>query len=111
MLNRARRGDLAARNFGASSLKTDRMSGRQFPRSQERGPIEANPLYSEIADQGVFPRSQERGPIEAYTSPSCLSPKGQFPRSQERGPIEAIAETVCSWSDGAISALSGARPH
>jgi hypothetical protein len=37
-----------------------------------------------------FPRSSERGPIEAFTPPPARLPCGTFPRSSERGPIEAL---------------------
>ena len=38
-----------------------------------------------------FPRSSERGPIEATCPPSATAPLDSFPRSSERGPIEAAA--------------------
>ena len=84
-----------------------------FPRSRERGPIEAStnfvtPMYFRNFRAHVsaaplkrirlpaaqrlrlaFPRSRERGPIEA-SNRLRLSPTMQlFPRSRERGPIEA----------------------
>jgi len=38
----------------------------------------------------VFPRSDERGPIEANSECRCsISALTSFPRSDERGPIEA----------------------
>ncbi len=84
-----------------------------FPRSYERGPIEARktlgfglsirpfrvpmnaaPLkLSEVptsSKRGIrFPRSYERGPIEANVSGTVSDIGGGFPRSYERGPIEA----------------------
>ena len=84
-----------------------------FPRSIERGPIEAASCWHPPHDPLSFPRSIERGPIEAgpYLLP-CLpssafrvqlnaaplklllhASRGAyrhvFPRSIERGPIEA----------------------
>ena len=89
----------------------------EFPRSSERGPIEATQSPLEPPDLHRFPRSSERGPIEArscesrlltaqesydfraHRSAAPLKPDprrtsfaigAQFPRSSERGPIEAI---------------------
>ena len=84
-----------------------------FPRSLERGPIEAHrhsrswrfvrnfrvhwnaaplkplPLSSRRYEWRGFPRSLERGPIEAGPPRFCTVPSRSFPRSLERGPIEA----------------------
>src|SRR6516225_4076730 len=90
------------------------MTRSQFPRSIERGPIEAcyprprlaplpyfrAQLSAAPLKQGVrhykiilaaqFPRSIERGPIEAMLSLTILLLSMiVFPRSIERGPIEA----------------------
>ena len=59
-----------------------------FPRSHERGPIEANATIRGTTPDGTFPRSHERGPIEASGNPAQPTAL-QFPRSHERGPIEA----------------------
>jgi len=37
----------------------------QFPRSFDRGPIEASELWRSTFTSGKFPRSFDRGPIEA----------------------------------------------
>src|SRR5271157_415481 len=39
---------------------------------------------------GGFPRSRERGPIEASLDSHATPNKRRFPRSRERGPIEAL---------------------
>ena len=63
---------------------------REFPRSSERGPIEARLLPPPgRSGQGAFPRSSERGPIEANSNSQSPSLAPWFPRSSERGPIEA----------------------
>ena len=90
--------------------------GSIFPRSSERGPIEALGILTMLSTVGNyfrahlsaaplklanqiagrrnvtgFPRSSERGPIEARESSCPLAhlAHGGFPRSSERGPIEA----------------------
>jgi len=40
-------------------------------------------------NRSLFPRSIERGPIEATTAISARACQITFPRSIERGPIEA----------------------
>ena len=95
--------------FGAEKVRRKR-----FPRSKERGPIEAEGICSGFLGAGRFPRSKERGPIEAVglvgygveasedfraqksaapLKPERLvtvhDPHEAFPRSKERGPIEA----------------------
>src|SRR6267154_3586657 len=66
--------------------------GHEFPRSNERGPIEAvSAWFGEAASTPTFPRSNERGPIEAcHESARSHDREGAFPRSNERGPIEAM---------------------
>ncbi len=62
-----------------------------FPRSSERGPIEAS--FAGSGSAGVnwsFPRSSERGPIEASKTHTASFLSDGFPRSSERGPIEAL---------------------
>ena len=61
-----------------------------FPRSSERGSIEA-PLRKKTVDRYFpFPRSSERGSIEAVKKRvQRRRALGQFPRSSERGSIEA----------------------
>ncbi len=63
---------------------------RPFPRSDERGSIEA---YASI-EKGrghvtTFPRSDERGSIEAPSVRAERRRWATFPRSDERGSIEA----------------------
>src|SRR5579875_3250034 len=65
------------------------MTWREFPRSFDRGPIEAHLLSISTVTAPPFPRSFDRGPIEATCLPRrCPSPSS-FPRSFDRGPIEA----------------------
>ncbi len=92
-----------------------------FPRSDERGSIEAGSLRASL--QGVstcfhvrmnvallklvvnnhssrsihkFPRSDERGSIEATRPFPTATHSPRFPRSDERGSIEARLRTVAS---------------
>ena len=60
-----------------------------FPRSTERGPIEASARFRKPGGLRGFPRSTERGPIEARAPPVRRTGGSPFPRSTERGPIEA----------------------
>jgi hypothetical protein len=68
---------------------------KPFPRSYERGSIEAQWLTTvRPSSPKTFPRSYERGSIEAY----CRGVKtgtvaAAFPRSYERGSIEAARVT------------------
>ncbi len=61
-----------------------------FPRSYERGSIEAS-SSSPVKKYGLtFPRSYERGSIEAADGATGWATIGSlFPRSYERGSIEA----------------------
>src|SRR5258708_3665607 len=68
---------------------------REFPRSRERGHIEARLNNESPALDRLFPRSRERGHIEA----PCNHGKrrrasGAFPRSRERGHIEAFLQSL-----------------
>ena len=82
-------------------------TGSSIPRSEERGPIEAErpvplgpfraqksaaPLMPPRLDALSHPRSEERGPIEAR--PCRCRPKAgvSIPRSEERGPIEVSGD-------------------
>src|SRR5262249_15926145 len=40
-----------------------------------------------------FPRSRERGPVEATKREPMETPLTEFPRSRERGPVEALSTT------------------
>ena len=67
-----------------------------FPRSYERGSIEACVLISPLLRIHEFPRSYERGSIEAPRSKTDFpNPRAGFPRSYERGSIEA--QTRAPW--------------
>ena len=61
----------------------------EFPRSSERGSIEALLRTAANAAIGAFPRSSERGSIEAMRVRFLCGPMVLFPRSSERGSIEA----------------------
>ncbi len=63
-----------------------------FPRSHDRGRIEALRACRFAPPSPSFPRSHDRGRIEASTAPA--RPLGQcgFPRSHDRGRIEATSD-------------------
>ena len=61
----------------------------RFPRSPERGLIEAPHEWAGRADRPLFPRSPERGLIEASRRALDHQVSVRFPRSPERGLIEA----------------------
>ena len=65
-----------------------------FPRSAERGSIEA--IKARIGGnlRWLFPRSAERGSIEANLDLSLLADLPEFPRSAERGSIEAKLRAI-----------------
>jgi len=54
----------------------------------------------------VFPRSIERGPVEAPPTPSAPLQFGAFPRSIERGPVEAAIQYSMPAIAQAVSALN-----
>ena len=60
-----------------------------FPRSKERGLIEAFLAGGFSNSDPAFPRSKERGLIEAYMQTTQRRTRKTFPRSKERGLIEA----------------------
>ena len=60
-----------------------------FPRSKERGLIEATRLVECPSSKDRFPRSKERGLIEADIAAYDTLQNERFPRSKERGLIEA----------------------
>ena len=82
-----------------------------FPRSQERGLIEAPLVAQSSWDPSLFPRSQERGLIEAVRICSEHVRHSMFPRSQERGLIEAFTIDFQSISIINVSAFARTRPH
>src|SRR5689334_5368900 len=43
-----------------------------------------------------FPRSEDRGPIEAFNADTANHQPAYFSRSEDRGPIEA---SVCPWDN------------
>ncbi len=63
--------------------------GGGFPRSYDRGPIEADDVDLAVPHGRRFPRSYDRGPIEATYALSMTYASVTFPRSYDRGPIEA----------------------
>ena len=80
---------------------------RKFPRSHERGPIEARPHEKKLRGRSRrFPRSHERGPIEAQWLVGGLYRVELFPRSHERGPIEAQWPEICLSVMRKVSALT-----
>ena len=112
------------------------MLASNFPRSKERGLIEAVSWGNGWGSLTGFPRSKERGLIEArlwirctrtYVAPfrvrkSAASLKLQhcqhlwrcrqhFPRSKERGLIEAVLSDGYNALGRILSAFERARPH
>ena len=71
-----------------------------FPRSIDRGLIEARAISDCGSPHAVFPRSIDRGLIEALLNSWHRGRKLAFPRSADRGLIEAanwVAQrTICS---------------
>ncbi len=87
------------------------MRGGEFPRSHERGPIEAVCPPSWLREWDSFPRSHERGPIEARGWRDAGDRRqGRFPRSHERGPIEADGIQVLARSVADFRARTSAAP-
>jgi len=82
-----------------------------FPRSTERGPIEARLVALRHKGTRQFPRSTERGPIEAKVIPGMVIFIGEFPRSTERGPIEAREVSFVTLGADDVSTLYRAWPH
>ena len=58
-----------------------------------------------------FPRSTERGPIEAFEILRYDIGGVSFPRSTERGPIEAPAAINVAAGAFGLSAFNRTRPH
>ena len=79
----------------AAPLKPDEqtgmeMAGLSYPRSHDRGPIEARlRRHGRTALSVNYPRSHDRGPIEASRPASTPDNEPNYPRSHDRGPIEA----------------------
>jgi len=107
-----------------------------FPRSHERGPVEASTTPARTtAARGPFraltsaaplkptchsppkekparfPRSHERGPVEASSPWPTRTKWLCFPRSHERGPVEAARAGIPREDLRDLSALSRARPR
>ena len=62
---------------------------RPFPRSADRGLIEATAVWLNEPLVSPFPRSADRGLIEAPGLPTSQHLIRRFPRSADRGLIEA----------------------
>ncbi len=60
-----------------------------FPRSYERGPIEALPFRRESSAQHAFRVPMNAAPLKLVIAAASCSAASSFPRSYERGPIEA----------------------
>ena len=61
-----------------------------YPRSHDRGPIEALRGLVPRLRAVCYPRSHDRGPIEAGDErKSHAKASASYPRSHDRGPIEA----------------------
>ena len=59
----------------------------------------------------TFPRSKERGLIEAHAQEDDNGPSAFFPRSKERGLIEAIPVMALDDHLLSLSAFERTRPH
>ena len=59
----------------------------------------------------MFPRSKERGPIEARSMNLYISVYTLFPRSKERGPIEAQPARLIAALIVIVSSFERTRPH
>ncbi len=53
-----------------------------------------------------FPRSHDRGSIEAKSIPPCSARNAAFPRSHDRGSIEALSALVISARTCILSAIT-----
>ena len=82
-----------------------------FPRSKERGLIEAGGVHDVLHSVQVFPRSKERGLIEADGDSDTVADCITFPRSKERGLIEAMRVMQHSAQQQQLSAFERARPQ
>jgi len=83
----------------------------RFPRSIDRGPIEASREEAQREYAALFPRSIDRGPIEALLGPGDRLPALEFPRSIDRGPIEAKSINREAHSAAGVSAVDRPRPN
>ena len=67
MLNRASRGDLTARNLGASSLKTDRMNTRYFRALPSAAPLKLDGLLHQAARNRDFRALTSAAPLKHHS--------------------------------------------
>ena len=58
-----------------------------------------------------FPRSEDRGPIEGRSRRFTTAKVCAFPRSEDRGPIEGWPIGAASLLRKMISAVERSRPH
>jgi len=82
-----------------------------FPRSIDRGPIEATVVAFCNCGGAVFPRSIDRGPIEALFNATHVKYDVGFPRSIDRGPIEAPTGRGIRNTRPDVSAVDRPRPN
>ena len=74
-------------------LNLDRLGlrGGEFPRLNDRGPIEGPDGKKIFCPEVEFPRLNDRGPIEGYRRRKRRGGWDiQFPRLNDRGPIEGL---------------------
>jgi len=62
---------------------------RCFRAHVSAAPLKRAGILADKGTAGAFPRSRERGPIEANKANELYTLGWEFPRSRERGPIEA----------------------
>ncbi len=84
------RGHMTAAPLKLSIAKLTGPRCHPYPRSHDRGPIEASPSCAGWKMERSYPRSHDRGPVEASKTGRPRLPEFQdYPRSHDRGPIEA----------------------
>src|SRR5258708_7556417 len=80
---------------------------RGFPRSRGRGPVEANPArYAVRLPQPAFRAHVSAAPLKLLGHPHAESRLGRFPRSRERGPVEAGQKSFGAGGTDFLSALT-----
>ena len=86
-------------------------AGKGFPRSPERGPVEARTSMRRASWRGYFRAHPSAAPLKQFQSLPSLPSLVRFPRSPERGPVEAAQTGVLNGKPCYISALTRARPR
>ena len=82
-----------------------------FPRSTERGPIEAIALRRDSLLTVSLPRSTKRGPIEADLNRSMATVQAAFRAQPSAAPLKLVDSPNVAFKTLLLSALNQARPH